>query len=82
MGQLNLVAIVVHEYDVVFEQQIADNTMVSVSYVGSAGRNLPLFIDRNLPSPAGTITYQASGGPLDGQSVSVPVFSLRTQSGV
>jgi hypothetical protein len=65
----------VHEYDVVFEQQIADNTMVSVSYVGSAGRNLPLFIDRNLPSPAGTITYQASGGPLDGQSVSVPVFT-------
>jgi hypothetical protein len=66
----------VYEYDAIIEQRIADNTMVSVSYVGSQGRHLPLFIDTNLPNPSGTITYLASGGgPLDGQSVTVPVFT-------
>ena len=59
----------------IFEQRIADNTMVSVSYVGSAGRNLPLFIDANLPAPSGTVTYAAIGGPLDGQSVTTPLFT-------
>ena len=50
--------------------------MVSVSYVGSAGRNLPLFIDANLPAPSGTVTYPASGGgPFDGQAVTMPMFT-------
>ena len=66
----------VHEYDLILEQRIAANTMVSVSYVGSAGRHLPLFIDRNLPGASGTVTYQASGGgPVDGQAVTVPLFT-------
>jgi carboxypeptidase family protein len=66
----------VHEYDLILEQKIAANTMVSVSYVGSAGRHLPLFIDANLPTPSGTVTYQASGGgPVDGQAVTVPIFT-------
>jgi hypothetical protein len=65
----------VHEYDLIFEHRIASNTMVSVSYVGSQGRDLPLFVDRNLPAPAGSITYQALGGPLDGQAISVPLFT-------
>jgi hypothetical protein len=65
----------VHEYDVIYEQRIADNTMVSVSYVGSRGKNLPLFVDTNLPAPSGTVSYTASGGPLDGQVVTVPLFT-------
>jgi hypothetical protein len=65
----------VHEYDIVLEQKIATSTMVSVSYVGSKGRNLPLFIDKNLPAPSGTVTYLASGGPLDGQSLTMPIFT-------
>ncbi len=66
----------VYEYDLILEQKIAANTMVSVSYVGSAGRNLPLFIDANLPVPSGTVTYQASGGgPFDGQAVTTPIFT-------
>src|SRR5262249_37755267 len=64
----------VHEYDVVLEQRVAHNTAVSVSYVGSAGRNLPRFIDQNLNAPT-TITYTASGGPLDTQAITVPFFS-------
>ena len=46
-----------------------------MSYVGSAGRNLPLFIDTNLPAPSGTVTYQTIGGPLDGQPQTVPIFT-------
>ncbi len=65
----------VHEYDIIFEQRIATNTLVSVSYVGSAGRNLPLFIDTNLPTPSGTVTYQTIGGPLDGQAQTLPIFT-------
>jgi hypothetical protein len=65
----------VHEYDVIVEHKIAANTVVSLSYVGSAGRDLPLFIDANLPNPSGTVTYQAIGGPLDGQSLSMPIFT-------
>jgi hypothetical protein len=66
----------IHEYDLILEQRIAAETMVSVSYVGSSGRHLPLFIDRNLPPATGTVTYQASGGgPVDGQAVVVPIFT-------
>jgi outer membrane receptor protein involved in Fe transport len=65
----------VHEYDLIFEQKIADNTMFSVSYVGSSGRNLPLFVDTNLPAPSGTVTYNTIGGPLDGQSLTFPLFT-------
>jgi hypothetical protein len=65
----------VHEYDLILEQRIATNTMVSVSYVGSLGRHLPLFVDKNLPAPAGSIAYQAVGGPLDGQAITTPLFT-------
>jgi hypothetical protein len=65
----------IHEYDLVFEQKIAANTMVSVSYVGSKGRHLPIFIDRNLPAASGTVSYLASGGPFDGQTLTMPVFT-------
>ena len=65
----------IHQYDAIIEQRIAANTMVSVAYVGSAGRYLPLFIDTNLPNPSGSLTYRATGGPLDGQNVTVPVFT-------
>jgi len=64
----------IHEFDLVFEQQIATNTAVSVSYVGSLGRNLPIFIDTNLAPPAGSITYTFSGGPNNGSTVTLPLF--------
>jgi outer membrane receptor protein involved in Fe transport len=64
----------IHEFDLVFEQQIATNTAVSVSYVGSLGRNLPIFIDTNLSPPAGSITYTFSGGPNSGSTLTLPLF--------
>jgi len=65
----------IHQFDAVLEYAIATNTAVSISYIGSLGRNLPRFIDANLPPPASTITYTVSGGPDDGSTYTVPLFS-------
>jgi hypothetical protein len=35
---------------------------------------LPSFYDRNLSQPTGTQTYTVTGGPFDGQTVTVPAF--------
>jgi outer membrane receptor protein involved in Fe transport len=64
----------IHQFDIVFEQQIATNTAISAAYVGSLGRNLPIFIDTNLAPPAGSITYAFKGGPNDGSTVTLPLF--------
>ena len=66
----------IHQFDLIFDQRIATNTVLSVSYVGSQGRNLPIFIDLNLNPPTVTNTYAVSGGPLDGQRLTMPVFTL------
>jgi hypothetical protein len=66
----------IHQFDLIFDQRIAANTVLSVSYVGSQGRHLPIFIDQNLNPPTSTLTYRATGGPLDGQNITVPFFTL------
>jgi len=65
----------IHQYDLIFDQKVATNTVLSVSYVGSKGHHLPLFIDQNLPAASSTLTYAISGGPLDATSITVPFFS-------
>ena len=72
-GDLSLPLI--HQFDAVFEHQIARNTAVSVSYLGSIGRDLPTYIDHNLPEPTTSITYTVSGGTYDGQTFTTPLFS-------
>src|SRR4029077_6780097 len=67
----------VHEFDVDFQRQIATNTVVSISYLGSLGGNLPRFVDTNLVSSAPTVTYKFQGGPFDGQTITQPVFTAR-----
>ena len=67
----------VHEFDVDFQREIATNTVVSVSYLGSLGRNLPRFVDTNLAPPTLTDTYKFQGGPFGGQSLTEPVFTSR-----
>jgi len=66
----------VHEYDLVMEREIAKNTAVSVSYIGSLGRRLPRFVDTNLAAPALTTTYTVVGGPFDTQKFTVPFFGV------
>lgn len=63
------------EFDFVIEHQLGTNTSVSISYLGSVGRFLPVAIDTNLPAPT-TLNYLITGGgPLNGQTVSVPFFA-------
>lgn len=64
----------IHQTDIVFERQIAHNTAVSVSYLGSFGKNLPNFVDVNLPAPAGPVTFTVNGGPFSGQTFQSPIF--------
>jgi hypothetical protein len=61
------------EFDAVFEHELWRNTAVSISYLGSIGRFLPVGINTNLNAPS-TINYAISGGPLNGQTVSEPFF--------
>ncbi len=65
----------IHQADVIFEREIAHNTVVSASYLVSLGRGLPTFVDTNLNPPTSTITYTVSGGSLDGMSFTMPFFT-------
>ncbi|MGB0035622.1 MAG: TonB-dependent receptor, partial [Candidatus Acidiferrales bacterium] len=66
----------VHEFDLEVERQIAANTVVSISYIGSLGRRLPRFVDTNLAQPTQTTNYTILGGPLDGQVLAAPSFGV------
>lgn len=67
----------IQQYDLILDRKIATNTVVSVSYIGSKGSHLPFFIDRNLAAPTATSAFKVTGGPLDGQTVTVPLFTTR-----
>ncbi len=65
----------IHQLDFILEREIARNTVVSVSYLYSYGNSLPNFVDTNLP-PSSTIrTFNAVGGPFNGQSWNLPIFT-------
>ena len=64
----------IHQADFIFERQITRGTTVQASYLLSLGRSLPSFHDKNLNAPSLTQTYTLVGGPLDGQTVTVPAF--------
>jgi Carboxypeptidase regulatory-like domain len=62
------------EFDAIFEHTIAANTAISLSYIGSVGRFLPIGIDTNLPT-ASTVSYAITGGPLNSKTVTYPFFA-------
>ena len=70
----NFQAPTIHQYDVIIERQIMKNTVVSASYIGSLGRHLPTFFDLNNVQ-TGARTYTIQGGPFDGRSFDLPVYS-------
>lgn len=78
--QKNFQAPLINQYDVILERQIARNTIASVSYVGSLGRNLPTFIDQNLVRTGNTATYTIVGGPRNGQTFSLPTATRANTS--
>jgi hypothetical protein len=68
----------IHQYDLIFEREIARNTVVSASYLGSFGNSLPNFVDVNLPAPT-FVNLTTVGGPFGGQVVRSPIFLGATQ---
>ncbi len=73
----NFQAPLINQYDVILEHQISKNTVISVSYIGSLGRNLPTFFDLNYQrsTTAPSTNYTVVGGPFGGQAFSLPNYS-------
>ena len=73
----------IRETDLTLERDMGWNTVVSLSYLGSFGRQLPNFVDTNLNPATKTVTYKVvGGGPLAGLGTyTTPLFSgLRPNS--
>ena len=64
----------IHQGDLVFERQVTRNTVVSVSYLFSFGKNLPTFIDVNLSAPTTTRSVNIVDGPFAGQTWTFPYY--------
>lgn len=65
----------IHQWDFILEREIARNTVVSASYLGSFGNSLPNFVDTNLPAPTRTVALNVVGGPFGGQTYLTPLFT-------
>ena len=76
----NLQNPMVHEFDLVVQQQMGRGTVFSVSYLGALGRELTNFVDQNLnpnTTPTTITVSDASGkGPLqNGATYVVPQYT-------
>ena len=76
----------IHQADLTLEQNIGWNTVFSVSWLGAFGRELPDFVDQNLPAP-GSITYtvvnNTSKGVLpNGAVITTPFYGYPSSSPV
>jgi hypothetical protein len=80
-----------HEFDLAIQQELGRQTVLTVSYLGALGRELPNYLDLNLTNDAAH-TYifnyavgpaaNGSCGPLAcGSTVPVKVYSNKTQTG-
>lgn len=77
----------VHETDLTIEREIATNTVISVSYMGSFGRSLPNFVDTNTGPAVTSINYAVTGGPLGGTTYTTPFYGtvstvVKTPTGI
>jgi hypothetical protein len=69
----------VHETDLTVEREIATNTVVSLSYLGSFGRSLPDFVDTNTGAPPINISYKVvGGGPLSAGTYTTALYATST----
>jgi outer membrane receptor protein involved in Fe transport len=70
----------VQEADLIFERQLGWNTTLSMSWMGSFGRQLPNFVDTNLGTPT-TITYNVidpkGAGPVKASTLSGLLYTTR-----
>jgi hypothetical protein len=65
----------IHQWDFIYEREIARNTIVSASYLGSFGNSLPNFVDTNLPQPSRFVNLTVVGGPFGGSNFLMPLFT-------
>jgi hypothetical protein len=65
----------IHQLDLIFERELFRDLTVSASYLGSIGRGLPTFYDRNLSLANQSQTFPIVGGPFAGQSYTVALFN-------
>lgn len=67
----------IRQSDLTIEHDLGWGTVVSASYLGSFGRQLPSFVDTNLNAPTGNVTYRVlNGGPLAaGSTYTTPLFT-------
>jgi outer membrane receptor protein involved in Fe transport len=65
----------IHQWDLIVEREIARNTVVSASYLGSFGNSLPNFVDTNLPAPSRLVSVPLVGGQFNGQNYVTPIFT-------
>ena len=65
----------IHQWDFIFEREIARNTVVSASYLGSFANSLPNFVDTNLNAPSTVVSVPVVGGPFDGVIYKTPIFT-------
>ena len=73
----------IHQMDLTVERDLGWGTVLSVSYLGSLGRELPNFVDTNIAPSTKNITYTVlNGGPLAnlGPTYSTALFTSRASS--
>jgi hypothetical protein len=63
----------IQEADLVVEHELAANTVLSAAYLFTRGRDLPTYVDVNLPASTSR-TYSITGGDFDGASLTVSPF--------
>jgi hypothetical protein len=70
----------IHEADLTFQQDFGWNTVMSISYLGSFGRELPGFVDTNIAPATKSITYGVNGGPFAGKTITMPLYTTRVNN--
>jgi len=84
----NLQNPMVHEYDLILQQQFGHGTVFSLSYLGALGRDLPNFLDLNLdPTTVKNVTITVADttgkGPLAaGSTYTVPTYTKYGNTGL
>lgn len=65
----------IHQGDLVFEREVARNTVVSASYLFSFGQHLTTFVDTNLNPPSARRSVSIVDGPFAGQVWNFPYYA-------
>jgi hypothetical protein len=69
----------IHQADVTIERDLGWGSVLSVSYLGSFGRELPGFVDTNIFPSTKTITYNVlNGGPLTAPTYTTKLFAAQS----